>query len=481
MKHPELPPEVADLFKRDGAWSQTREDLFFFTCECDNSAVCRCERHEEEDRWLRNCATKECDFYGEHLVIFIDIDEDESKKRHKKNKRAEEIEENSGNGGSMIQEIEHYLGIAAQLGHKDTDYAAMLDRIVEVIRKYVFIGRDEALIMALWVVHTWCIRAAEFTPYIHLRSSMPREGKSRVLDVLGYLCARPIRMSDPTPAAIADVITIGELMGSDPPTFLWDEIDSAYERRPELREYVNNGFQRGNLIIRAKGRVKYTFAPKVMAGLTELPATVHDRSFRMDMTRAKDDEKPERMTPRERRALEVVASEIHMLIGAFAERHMETLIGAEPELPSDLDDRAQDIAEPLAAIADAAGGDWPDKSRAAFVKVRTAMQRAGSAHQSELLLMDIKEIFGTIRQSIYSQVLVDKLVSREDRPWKGMGLTQWKLARMLHEFVESPGGPRIASQRIRIGGRKAGTKLAAGYKRKQFEDAWSRYVASDDK
>ena len=467
MKAEDLPPEVAELFGRDGSWSQTRADLFFFTCDCDHQAVCRCERTEEEDKWLRNCATKECDFHGEHVVTYGDIDEDEAKKRHK---RAKEIGEK---GESLIHEIEHFLGVADQLYNGDTDYAAMLDEIVDMIRKYVFIGRDDAILLALWTVHTWCLPAAEFTPYIHLRSAMPREGKSRVLDILGYLVARPVRISDPTPAAIADLATIADLMGMEPPTFLWDEIDSAYERWAALREYVNNGFQRGNDIIRAKGVVKKTFAPKVMAGLTELPLTVKDRSFRIDMMRAMPEEKPERLTPRERRKVESQVVSIQMRIGAFAERYMETLSTALPELPEALDDRAQDVAEPLLAIADVAGSKWPTESRAALIKIRTAMQRASSDSYAELLLSDIREIFGTLRQRIYSEDLVEKLLKRTDSPWPEMRLTSHKLGRMLHEFVEHVDGPRIASHRMRI----AKGPQKRGYHRKQFEDAWSRYLS----
>jgi hypothetical protein len=468
MEAEDLPPEVSELFERDGQWSQTRSSLFFFTCDCGHQAVCRCEQKEEEDVWFRNCAVKSCDYHGQHEVTYVDIDEDESKRRHKREKEIGE------KGESLISEIEHFLGVAATVHTNDTDYSALLDRIVDdVIRRYVFIGREESIIMALWIVHTWCLKAAEFTPYIHLRSPLPREGKSRVLDVLGFLVPRAVRMSDPTPAAIADLVTVAELMESEPPTFLWDEIDSAYERWTALREYVNNGFQRGNVIIRAGGKVKLTFAPKVMAGLAELPLTVKDRSFRFDMTRAMAEEKPERLTPKERRYLSREANEIQMALGAFAELHMETLVQAEPELPEELDDRAQDIAEPLLAIADVIGGDWPVKSRSAMITIRNSMMRKSSVSDPELLLSDIRDIFGTLRTRIYTESLVDKLLKREESPWAGMRLTSHKLGRMLHEFAEYPGGPRITSQRMRI----ARGPQRRGYTRKQFEDAWSRYLS----
>ena len=466
----DLPPEVAALYERDGSWSQTKPDIFFFTCACNRQALCRCVRDSDQDRWVRHCGTKDCEFHGEHEVITTEVSDEENKRRAK---RAKEYDE----GASMlIEEITQFLGVAALTHNPDTDDAAMLDRIIDdVIRKYVFIGREEAIVLALWIAHTWCLRAAEFTPYLHLRSALPREGKSRVLDIVGFLVARPMRMSDPTPAAIADAITIADTFGMEPPTFLWDEIDSAYERWPVLREYVNNGFQRGNPIKRGKGVTKLTFAPRVMAGLTELPATVADRSFRIDMSRAKQNEKPLRLTPKDRRQLERECMLFQMRLIAFAERNMETLMNCEPDLPEALDDRGMDIAEPLLAIADVIGGDWPEKARKALVKLRNNMKKVESLSNPELLLHDIKHVFRG-KAVMYSEDLVNGLLKQEESPWRTMGLNQHRLARMLHEFTEYPGGPRIKSSKTRVGGRKSGKPLKAAYKRSQFGDAWSRYT-----
>jgi hypothetical protein len=467
----DLPPEVAELFKHEGSWSQTRARIFFFACDgCGHQAICRCEQTEDEDRWIRNCSTKDCPFHGEELVIADPVSEEENKRRRSQAKLYSDE-----SAATLIEEIEHFLGVASLINTDDTDESALLDSISDLIRKYIFLSREDAIVLTLWVVHTWCLRAAEFTPYIHLRSALPREGKSRVLDVVGYLVARPLRMSDPTPAAIADYTTMAVIMGQEPPTFLWDEIDSAYERWGALREYVNNGFQRGNPIIRAGGKVKYTFAPKMMAGLTELPTTVHDRSFRLDMMRAKEDEKPLRFTPPERRKVEQEGYAIQLRLGAFAERHMEALMTSSPTLPETMDDRGQDIAEPLLAIADVAGGDWPKKARTALVKVRQAMQKSDSMSDTELLLRDIKDVFAA-KALLYSEDIVAGLLKKEESPWRTMGMNQHKLARMLHQFTEFPGGPRITSQRLRVGGRKSGNPLKAGYKRKQFEDAWNRYL-----
>jgi hypothetical protein len=48
---------------------------------------------------------------------------------------------------------------------------------------------------------------------------------------------------------------------------------------------------------------------------------------------------------------------------AWAEGHLEALAKAEPELPAELDDRAQDIIEPVLAIADEAGNEKQSAGR----------------------------------------------------------------------------------------------------------------------
>jgi hypothetical protein len=61
-----------------------------------------------------------------------------------------------------------------------------------------------------------------------------------------------------------------------------------------------------------------------------------------------------------------------------------------PALPEELNDRQQGGAEPLLAIADAAGGEWPAKARAALLELYT-----GSAAKDNSLgvrlLADIRE------------------------------------------------------------------------------------------
>lgn len=468
MAKPDLPEEVQNLFAREGEWANTQKDLFFFICDCDKTASCRCQQKADIDVWVTYCNTPGCKRHGMQEVITISLSKEDVAQRKQ---YAKQIEKSVSD---VLAEADNVLRIASLVKHPTTKDAVLLDQITDIIRRYVFMGHDEALLTTLFVAHTWCVEAAEFTPYLHLRSAMPRSGKSRLLDVLEFLVARPLRIHDPTPAAITDILWFAQIFNQPPPTILWDEIDNAYKRWMGLREVVNSGFQRGASVSRAGLVRKPTFGPKVMSGLDRLPQTVFDRSFEFDMTRATSDERPTRLTPGARRALKHEVTEIRAHLEAFAERNFDTLLNSIPELPEDLDDRAQDFSEPLLAIVDIVGGDWPVKARAAMVNVRQQMYSSETTSLREKLLYDMRRVFKD-REAMHTATIVDELKELEDSPWKSRRLTAWGMADMLSEFSEYPNGPRIRSCRVTING-----KQKRAYRREQFEDIWRRYITDAD-
>jgi len=134
-----------------------------------------------------------------------------------------------------------------------------------------------------------------------------------------------------------------------------------------------------------------------------------------------------------------------------------------------MSDRAADAWEPLFAIADLAGGDWPERSR------RAALALSGDdvvedENVGTMLLADIRAEF-TLDQ-IKSEELVKALVAIEGHPWAEFGrdrkaITQNRLARLLKPY-------KIKPQTIRLG---LGPKdTAKGYKLAQFADVFARYL-----
>ena len=110
----------------------------------------------------------------------------------------------------------------------------------------------------------------------------------------------------------------------------------------------------------------------------------------------------------------------------WAKTNTAELAFAEPALPDELSDHAQDVWEPLLAIADLAGGDWP--KRAACRRGRVVHNR-GEDEKSigRRLLADIRDVFDDPDRDdphdeahghvIASGALATTLAAVEGAPW----------------------------------------------------------------
>src|SRR4029079_15830588 len=115
--------------------------------------------------------------------------------------------------------------------------------------------------------------------------------------------------------------------------------------------------------------------------------------------------------------------------------------------------------EPLIAIADEAGSDWPKRARAAAVFL------AGRAKDEALtkgveLLEHIRDAFGD-EEKIWTTILLERLIARDESPWKdvrGKPLDDRGLASRLKEYG-------IKSRDVWIAG-----KTKKGYHASDFND-----------
>ena len=108
---------------------------------------------------------------------------------------------------------------------------------------------------------------------------------------------------------------------------------------------------------------------------------------------------------------------------------------ARPVLPSELDDRAQDAGEPLLAIADQAGGDWPDRARRALVELHGGRELDDES-AGVRLLADIQTAFAE-RDRIATADLLAALHALDEAPWGdwyGKPLSARKLAEKLRPY-----------------------------------------------
>lgn len=350
------------------------------------------------------------------------------------------------------------------------DGAALLDDICALIQCFVAITDAQARVIALWVAHTHAFAAAECTPYLSITSAEKQSGKTRLLEVLDMLVANPWFTGRVTAAVLFRKID------KDHPTLLLDESDAAFSGDPEyaqtLRGVLNTGYRRSGKWSCCVGHGKdidfkdfETFSPKAIAGIGKLPDTVADRSIPIRLKRAARGENVQRFR---RRDVESVAAELRDTIAMWCNGIVEHLRIVNTELPDELSDRQQDGAEPLFAIADAAGGDWTTEARRAVVALCSDARKSDESIGVRLLT-DIRQIFNQCgADRISSADVVTALAEIETSPWaewkNDKPITPPKVAALLSAFDIKPHSIRVRD------------KVLRGYDREDFKDVWKCYL-----
>ena len=357
--------------------------------------------------------------------------------------------------------------------------STLLEKCRRWVNSYLVLTKEQADILAAWTLHTWVVEAANCTPYLHITAPEKGCGKSRVLEVLQYIVRRPCMTGGTTAAALV------RTMDTEKPTLLLDEIDAAFggnkEISEDLRGILNNGFKRGGNYRKVEGkqhklRVFQVFGAKAIAGIGKIPDTIASRSIVIEMRRKTSGESVKPL--RDRDAVAAAATLREQLEKWATPAVVDQLEAARPMLPDTLTDRQKDISEILAAIADAAGGEWPQLVRNALTETF-----GSSASEDESigvqLLVDIAAAFwgpiiegepprtNWMHERMASADLAAELREMEGHPWAdwahGKGLDANRLARRLKPFG-------IHSRQAR-----KGESNKKSYLREDFADAWLRY------
>ncbi|WP_226358783.1 DUF3631 domain-containing protein [Pseudonocardia sp. ICBG601] len=194
-----------------------------------------------------------------------------------------------------------------------------------------------------------------------------------------------------------------------------------------------------------------------------MPDTIEDRAIVVQMRRRAPGEQvaPYRHR-RDRPRLQKLAERLH----SWLRNDLSVLEAAEPVMP--VEDRAADTWEPLIAIADHAGGHWPERARQAILALQE--DSAGDDRSERIrLLADCHAAFGD-EQALPTMRLLQQLRADPEAPWadygpRGEGLTAMRLGKLLAEYD-------IQSTQMRL----PGLGKVRCYQRDVFGDAWRRYT-----
>ena len=354
------------------------------------------------------------------------------------------------------------------------DPAALLDELRKWLESYVaFPSGHHAVAVTLWITHTHLAGQFDSTPRLAVLSPERECGKTRVLELAEPTCAGAEMLTDASPAYLFRRIGSED---AGPFTLLLDEADAIWKRGKSdetaeaLRSIVNAGHRKGASV----GRVEMNgqgaqlvrfpvYAPAALAAIGALPDTITSRAVIIHMRRRAPGEQ---VRPYRQRVTRPEGEELRGKIAAWAESVRAKVGDPWPDLPPGIEDRAADAWEPLVAVADLAGGDWPKLARDACTALVTGAREDDQSIPARLLA-DLRAVFGDA-EALSTEVILGKLHALSEAPWGdwyGHPLTARDLAKLLKPYGVKPRVVRI------------GEATPRGYRRDDLADPWTRYLS----
>lgn len=331
---------------------------------------------------------------------------------------------------------------------EDARIGPLLDAILELLTKYMALPVEYAHTVALWIAMTHVFQHCGYAARLRLRSAVYRSGKSRLLELIAPLVPNGRITTHVTQSVFRQLDGV----------LLLDEMDMWYhpEKHGELTAMLNDGYRAGATItVNVKGpdgtwvpEEFSVYRPVAFAAneSAHIPAPLADRCLTLLLRRKGVSEATARLKGR-KYALE--AAPLYDRLAAWGQRNGDRIAAlldaAEDEyvMPLDGNDRAVDIWEPLAVIAELAGGPWPQQCRnAARLLAQEAAQLSTSADgPAAELLADVRGVFAAKGdpEGLPVREVLAELHSLEDGPYltwdrNGKPLSTTAMAKLLKPF-----------------------------------------------
>lgn len=343
----------------------------------------------------------------------------------------------------------------------------LVEMFAKWIGSFVALSEAQAVVCALWVMHTHLSERFQATPYLEISAATKRSGKTTLLETLGMLCRNPQLF------ATVRVLTVCRMIEgfNGMITCGFDEAERLSSSSiGDTRSMLATGYRQGqyHAVTVGKGFAKFpVFCPKMFALIGNLTPVLRDRSIPIYLDRAK----PERSLSAEHTSATAEAENmVAVMRGYFA-----TVQRLNITVPMWLDGREQEIWTPIFSIAQALDlhKSTLDMLTAASVdmgQLKTAPARVWHSAQdeqdadergaAERVLADLLTVLREGEPAIFSAVAVDRLKAIHTSPWrtyKGTGLDALTLAALLTRYGLQPAV-------VQMGKGRKGREVARGYK-----------------
>ena len=344
---------------------------------------------------------------------------------------------------------------------------ALLQELVNKIRKHIVAQPHEVLAIALWVLMAWIHEvAASHSPYLLATSAEPDSGKTTLLSVLGFLVPKPATGAELTGASVYRFVDRAK------PTLLVDDADDLFHRKSDLTHIFNAAWIRGTKIPRqvqvlgASRTVWFDpFCPKII-GLVgmNVPHALVSRGIIIKLWPKKADEKIADFAYCDDEEF----INLRRKLARWSADNATAIKELKPLLPANFRNRRAANWRLLLAIAERAGGAWPQQACEAAERLSRTTRKPSWGVQ---LLHAFAAICATGRREITSEEVVSELTADPTSEWveykRGGPITQRQIAHLLQQYDITP---------VAIHPTKSSTVTRRGYKFLQFEDAFARYL-----
>lgn len=294
-----------------------------------------------------------------------------------------------------------------------------------------------------------------------------RCGKTRLLEVLELLCAKPQRVTTVSSASLFRMM-------EDVPTLLLDEVEALRNSKPSdttqaVLAILNAGHRKGATVTRCEPptwEVRHfpVYGPKIFAAIGGLTDTLADRCIIIAMQRKTRSQAVDRFLQGRARA---DAEPLRESLAEWAKSCQESVRHAYESMDDlkFLSDRDADLWMPLFAVCTVAARERLGELRQCAVILSGAKAADDVEDSLSLkLLADVLKVWPKEAAHIATASLLTALKAISESPWAELELTPRRLSLMLRPFGAEP-------RQIRTG-----DVTMKGYLRTSLQEAFSRYL-----
>lgn len=187
----------------------------------------------------------------------------------------------------------HKLILIENIEEIKTKFCENYDKIQSIISKYMDLPEEKIIILTLWIMGTYLHNSFSTYPILFI-NAMKGSGKSRLINLLSYLCKGA---NGQVQSGINETILFRTPKGE---TIIFDECESISNRElGTFRQYLNSSYKKGGTITRAK-KVKTkeeenyvlesfdTFRPIAIANISGMENVLEDRCITLIIDKSND-------------------------------------------------------------------------------------------------------------------------------------------------------------------------------------------------